>query len=152
LGVFTSCGADEEATALTYVNEGVFYSQPDGFFVHQDLKSLSSGQKCQAVLFTNISCGKQPDKLCEADKTCTWEDKVPSRLRVVNGEIRGSSVRLYVLVDENKLEEFNKKITSGHIDVADYGKVLCSGWRDQPKEIKRKFKVRFCSYVKPVSE
>jgi hypothetical protein len=153
LDVFTSCGADEEATALTYVNEAVKYSPPDDGIIHTQLKKLSSGQTGQPGFFTRIFCGKPSNESCEVDETCTWEDKMfdnSRRVFLVRGKDKGREAWHFVLVDEDKIDAFHKKIASGTIDVADYGQVIRSGWgKDPSEEIIRKIDVRFCRYLKP---
>ena len=53
---------------------------------------------------------------------------------------------LYVLLNEDKIEDFNVNITTGIIDIADYGTVL-DGGQDLPVDIIRK--LRFKSYNDP---
>lgn len=51
---------------------------------------------------------------------------------LVNGKDSGRDVWHYVLVDKEKLLEFQKSIKAGNIDVIKYGKVLSSGWGKNP--------------------
>jgi len=53
---------------------------------------------------------------------------------LVRGKDSGKPLWHYVLVDANKLPIFLKKIEGGSLDVADYGKVLYSGWGENPPE------------------
>ncbi len=46
----------------------------------------------------------------------------------VQGVYNGKDVWHYVLVDKNKLPLFLGKLKTGALDVANYGKILYSGW------------------------
>lgn len=65
---------------------------------------------------------------------------------LVNGQDRGRDAWHYVLVDPPKLSVFRQKTQGGSLDVADYGKVLFSGWgKTPPPEIKEKIKNEYLS-------
>ena len=69
---------------------------------------------------------------------------------MIRGKDRSKQAWHYVLVDEDKVEAFKSKISSGTIDVADYGKVLKSGWGENPpKDISRKIDLRFLPTISP---
>ena len=53
---------------------------------------------------------------------------------LVRGKDNGKAAWHYVYVDKNKLPIFLKKVESGSIDVAEYGKVLYSGWGEDPSQ------------------
>jgi hypothetical protein len=155
LAVFVSCRASEEATVLTYINEGVKYNKVDGDTLHQRWKKLSSGQNCQSFDFTQINCSRKEQESCEADETCTWEDRVfnkKHRVHLVCGEVgSGSAAWCYVFVDEDKLGEFCLKVDTDKIRPADYGEVLYSGsGKTPPKDIQKKIDVRFKFVVSAV--
>ena len=38
----------------------------------------------------------------------------------------------YVVVDEDKVDEFKQQVDKGIVNVADYGRVLFSGWGQEP--------------------
>ena len=152
--IFTSCQPNEEATALCYINEAVRYSEADKGVVFWYGKTLTSGQKTKHTDFKYIRCGKPAIESCEADADCTWNDHLSNKyhlLYLVRGKDRQWDAWHYVLVDEEKLVDFDAKIAAGTIDVADYGRVLKSGWgKDPPKNIARKIDLR-CGYLlKPI--
>ena len=39
-----------------------------------------------------------------------------------------------MLVDKDKKEDFQENIETGNLDVADYGRILCSGWGEYPPQ------------------
>ena len=150
LSVHCSCGADEEATALCFITEASIFDEINKYVVFHSNMKLSSGQTTKYGNFTNIRCSKTATETCEVDSTCTWEDRIfKTRLvYLVRGKDGGSTAWHYVLVDKDKVEDFKAKIKSGSIDVADYGKVLYSGWgEDPPKDITRKVDLRFSPYI-----
>jgi hypothetical protein len=53
---------------------------------------------------------------------------------VVRGKDEGKAAWHYVLVDRVKLPVFLKKADGGPIDVSQYGKILYSGWGENPPE------------------
>ena len=144
--IFTSCQPNEEATALCYVNEAIEYSEADKAIVHfcANGKTLTSGQKTMHTDFKYIYCSKPANESCEADADCTWNNHLKSHLiRIVRGTDRGQAAWHYVLLDEEKVAEFNAKL-GGSMDVAHYGRILKSGWgKDPPKDIEQKIKFRF---------
>ena len=152
--IFTSCQPSEEATALCYINEAVMYSEADKAVLLWTSKTLMSGQKTMHTDFKDIRCSKPADESCETDSDCTWNDhfNIKSRLfYLVRGKDRGHPVWHYVLVDEEKLDNFKAKVVTGTIDIADYGRVLKSGWgKDPPKDIVRKIDLRCGKFLDPV--
>ena len=64
---------------------------------------------------------------------------------LVRGEDRGRTAWHYVLVDEDKVQQFKDKIAARDtINVTAYGTILHSGWgKDPPKNIKDKVDHRF---------
>ena len=151
--VHCSCGADEEATALCYITEANEFDEINKYVVFHGNTKLSSGQTTKCGDFRRIRCSKTATDTCEVDSTCTWEDRIFYKGHLaflVRGKDRGSTAWHYVLVDEDKVEDFKAKLKSGNIDVADYGKVLYSGWgEDPPKDTVRKVDLRFLPYIDP---
>lgn len=65
---------------------------------------------------------------------------------LVTGQDKGRDAWHYVLVDPPKLQVFRAKTQGGSLDVADYGKVLYSGWgKTPPEDIKEKIKDEYLS-------
>lgn len=57
---------------------------------------------------------------------------------LVRGECDNRPVWHYVQVDKLKLPLYKRAVTTDSIDVADYGKVLASGWGEEPPESVKK--------------
>lgn len=75
------------------------------------------------------------------DSYATEEEKllVPkllelSRIRLVRGNDRGRKAWHYVLVDEERMEQFLQDANCSSMDVAKYGRVLRSGWGEDPPQ------------------
>ncbi|XP_019859154.1 PREDICTED: uncharacterized protein LOC109587358 [Amphimedon queenslandica] len=139
----TSCGPNEEATALCYANEANVYSEPDKAVIFYISKTLSSGQTTMHTDFKRIYCSKRANESCKADADCTWNNHCKSHLlRIVRGKDKGWAAWHYLLLDEEKVADFNAKL-GGNIDVANYGRILESGWsKDPPKDIEQKMELR----------
>ena len=74
----------------------------------------------------------------------TLSKKRGNLVYLVRGKDKGKAAWHYVLVDKVKLPVFLKKTQGGSLDVADYGKVLYSGWgQDPPDEIRQKIQDEF---------
>ena len=149
--IFTSCQLSEEATALCYINEAVRYSEADKAVLFWTSKTLTSGQNTMHTDFKDICCSKPADKSCDADSDCTWNDHIKSRLLfIVRGKDNGRPAWRYVLVDEEKLNDYNAQVATGTINVANYGRVLESGWgKDPPEDIVRKINSRYGTFFDP---
>ena len=150
--VFCSCKGDQQATWLTYSEEGV-YLNDELRLNFQSGKKLTSGQTAYIENFTDIRCRKKSDEECEVLPHHTWVDRIINTLNyvyTVRGKDRGRQAWHYVLVDKEKVEEFKAQVATGYIDVAEYGKVLHSGWGENPsKEIEEQITEQFTSYLKP---
>ena len=144
--VFASCQSYQQATILTYVKEAMEVVVSDVVF--DTTKKLSTGQQGVAGDFTMIRCNNKPDEQCEYNcPNQTWTNKLwlSDLVYLVHGKNRGKEFWHYVLVDEDKVEQFKKKINNGCIIyLAKYGKVLYSGWgKDHPQDIKDKIDDQF---------
>lgn len=68
----------------------------------------------------------------------SWVSKIESergdQVYLVRGEDRGRQAWHFVLVDKLKLSLFLKKIATKSLDLEDCGKVLYSGWGEDPPE------------------
>ena len=143
--IFTSCQPNEEATALCFVNEAVLYSEADKAVLFWPNKTLSSGQKTMNTDFKRIYCSKPANESCEADADCTWNNRLKRHLiRLVCGEDKGGTAWHYLLLDKEKVADFNAKLIGRSKDIANYGRVLESGWgKDPPKYIEQKMDLRY---------
>ena len=66
---------------------------------------------------------------------------------LVRGKCRGKAAWHYVLVDEEKEEQFKEQVKTGTVDAADFGKVIHSGWgEDPPQNIVDDIKKRFSAF------
>ncbi|CAK8162348.1 hypothetical protein CAXC1_120030 [Candidatus Xenohaliotis californiensis] len=86
------------------------------------------------------------------EKSKKFNDSFKDRLKssksdlvyLVRGKDGEKSAWHYVLVDRPKLQIFLRKTQGGSLDVADYGKVLYSGWgQDPPQDIVDKINKEF---------
>ena len=151
--IYTSCQLSEEATALCYMNEAAMYSEADKAVLFWTNKTLMSGQKTMHTDFKDIRCSKPADESCEADSDCTWNDRlIKSRLvYLVRGKNKGRPAWHYVLVDEEKLDDFKARVATETINVADYGRKLKSGWGKDPfKYTAHKINLRYSDFVDPI--
>ena len=144
LKVCCSCGANEEATVLCYITEAYEFDETNN--MNYPNMKLSSGQTTKWGNFIDISCNKTATETCEVDSAFTWEALLCRHfVYLVQGKDRGFAAAWhYVLVDEDKVDTFEAKISSGNIDVTDYGNVLESGWgKDPPQDIVHKIDSQF---------
>ena len=136
--VFCSCRGDQKAEMLMYCNEGVFTES--GIFWHRLNKQLTTGQQAFGANFCSIRCRKKSEETCEVPPHHTWMERliVGNFLYLVRGEDKGKPAWHYVLVDKEKEDDFKTKVATGTIDVAKYGKIICSGWGKNPSAEKKK--------------
>ena len=149
LKIFCSCQANEKATVMAYINEAVILNNERGL-IFRTPKKLSSEQTTSWGDFRSIRCGKFANKECEISSS--WEDRFASNyLYTVRGMDKGRKAWHFVLVDKDKVDDFKAQIAAtGNVDVAEYGKVLRSGWgKDPPKDIKRMIDLQYGGTVDP---
>ena len=151
LKIFTSCQPNEEATLLTFCRRGIRYSKEDkGVLLKYDeeikLEQAQKGQNPMYIDFRHIHCYELPEKQCELDSTCTWEDRLGSKRERVF-LVLNEDHWCYVLVDKEKIDEFKVENATKSIKVdeaAEYGKVLYSGsGKNPPYDIKKMLNLRF---------
>ena len=145
--VYCSCKDDQQATMLAYCEEGVLVEE--GILWYYYGKKLSENQQTMGFDFTNIQCRREEE--CEVPAHHTWMDRAINSPYVflVRGKDGDKPAWHYVLVDKEKVEQFKAKIKTGNIDVANYGKVLYSGWgKDPPKEKIKQIDDQFTRYLK----
>ena len=133
--VYCSCHHDQQATMLSYCEEGVYIE--NGTLLYSR-KKLSESQQTSGVDFTIIQCRR--DEECEIPAHHTWMDRIINGRYVylVRGKDKDKPAWHYVLVDEKKENQFKAQVATGNIDVAEYGKILYSGWGKDPPEEKKK--------------
>ena len=151
--MWCSCGANEESTALCYINEAFTYDEVDKRLVIHGNVQLSSGQNTAMGDFRSIRCSKNAKETCEIDSTCTWEDRMfnkSHRVFLVRSKDRGFAIWQYVLVDLDKVDAFIIQFNTGRGNVSDYGTVLYSGrGQNPPKDSVHKVNLRFMPYIDP---
>lgn len=156
LKVFTSCEKNLETTMCLFADKiAAVTAEEDDGYVYYPQGKYDSYRLGICFDFMLIRCNKKHDEPCEVDRSeYSWADRVfnGSLLYCVRGKDRGKPAWHYVLVDEEKEGAFKDKLKTGSVDVADYGKVLKSGWgEDPPKPIKDTMQKRFNKYF-PLDE
>ena len=79
----------------------------------------------------------------------TWDQwRTAERTFLVRGEDRGCAAWHYVKVEDNLEYSNHDALATGHVDVADYGEIVKSGWGKDPtddveKEIEEKYFVNY---------
>ena len=74
----------------------------------------------------------------EADVNMKHMENASERIYLVRGKDRGKQAWLYVLVKKALLPLFSRWTKGGSVDVADFGRVLKSGWgKDPPEDIRK---------------
>ena len=143
--VVSSCKDDQQATMLAYCEEAMYVKE--GTLWYRIKKKLSESQHTAGDDYTAIQCRK--DGECEIPAHHTWMDRFfnGNYLYLVRGKDGGKPAWHYVVVDKKKENHFKTQVATGHIDVAEYGKILCSGWgEDPPKEKKKQMDDQFKAY------
>ena len=145
--VIASCQPDQKAAEPCYSVKGVTVNE-DGTQTFWD-KQLSQ-QKSSWCDVTRLTCCRGPNESChseEALKNWTWQDAVNGGLRskvfIVRGKDRDQPAWHFVLLSnksEAYKEQFLKEVNSDHIDVAEWGYRIESGWGEgPPQDLREKF-------------
>lgn len=98
---------------------------------------------------TFITCKKDAniEDSCSLPEDYTWHKKSEAeRVFLVRGKDRGKPSWHYVQVvdDEETIDLFHKMVKSGHIDVADFGHIIKSGWgQDPPDHVREWIKKKY---------
>ena len=147
INVYCSCRHDQQATMLSCCEDGVYIE--DGTLWYRLQKKLSESQQTISINSTIIQCRR--DKECEIPAHHTWMDRLFNGRYVylVRGKDTDKPAWHYVLVDEKKENQFRAQVATGKIDVAEYGKILYSGWgKDPPEETRKQISERFTQCLK----
>ena len=148
LKIFPSCQANEKAIIGCFAKEGVNISEKDNK-IRFRCKALTSGQTSVYGDFRVLCCSNASGP---CDVSSKWCDRLIARNRLflVRGKDRGRQAWHYVLVDEDKLDDYNALFRDGarpRVNVSKYGKVLQSGWGENPPgSVKGKFDEYFFNY------
>ena len=150
LKIFATCMPMEEASALVYVEAITIKDERIQF---PTAEKLPSGQTPIYGDFRAIRCSNKASEPCKIGMENTWKDRILSKssnVYLVRGKDRGKPAWHFVLVDEEKVDSFRAKVATGNIDVAEYGRVICSGWGEDPPQEKRDMvDLMFSSYIHP---
>ena len=150
LKVFASCQPNQKATLGSFVaQKGILFKEEDCSIYFHNGKKLSDTQNAYGLNLTKTMCVQLegPTRPCQfpdisAKFYWKWEDTIalewkerPSSLMyTVRGQDRGWDAWHIVFVKRELLEDFRKKISTGSIDVANYGYVIESGWGKNPPD------------------
>ena len=148
--VLCSCRGDQKSEMLVYCNEGVYIKEETLWYWGD--KRLTTDQQVLGVDFTIIRCRKMSEETCEVPLHHTWMERLflGRYVYLVRGKDKDKPAWHYVLVDKEKEDDFKTKVATGTIDVADYGKIICSGWGENPPADKKKWvNDRFFQVLKP---
>ena len=149
LRLFPSCKANEKATISCYAKEAVVINDEDNS-IRYYYKTLTSGQTSLWGDFRGLCCSSESGP---CDVSSKWCDRLMTmnQLFLTRGKDRGRPVWHYILVDEDKFEVYAAMFRNGatvpHINLVEYGKVLESGWGENPPEdIKEKIVNYYIEY------
>ena len=148
--IIASCQSDKEATALSFITEGVHYDEEEKGVIHCPENILKSGQNPTGMDFRNIRCScSKRDDACTISCNMSWSNCVSSNIGLIY-TIRGENEdkeKLWhcILVDREEVDNFESSVKSGKkIDISKYGELLCSGWGvDPPKSTVEDLELRF---------
>ena len=94
----------------------------------------------EAVRFKHKSIVKRLFE-SEADVNMKYKENASERIYLVRGKNTGKPAWLYVLVKKALFPLFLRRTKGGSLDVADFGRVLESGWgKDPPEDIRKSIK------------
>ena len=153
LKVYASCLPSQIPTQYRYTVNAI-----DDDLNYYTSKHLSDTQHTYGYNFTRIHCEKSTlsSKLCTVQPGYTWEEwRTTQRVHCVRGKDKGQAAWHYVLIedDDEVLQSFLAKLNAGRLNVADFGRVLKSGWgKNPPKNIKEMIEDRYVNYMYKLSK
>ena len=138
--VYASCQPQERAATNCFFVQAATIDPTSGSLTYYTTMELNESQHCYGVNTTRITCQKSIEEACALRPEFTWRNwREGERIHLVRGKGHGRAAWHYVLLDDDpeKTREYHQAVASGDINVADYGKLLKSGWgRDPPQEVK----------------
>ena len=151
LKIYTSCYPNQKAALDCYIPEGFDFNEDHSNICINVKQMISDSQTTYGYDFTKIRCLQlegpmAPCRLPDIPVKCSWKwedlvaidsNKRPSSLvYTVRGTDRGWDAWHIVLIERELLDAFREKLSTGNVDVADYGYVIKSGWgKDPPDDI-----------------
>ena len=133
LKVYASCQTGKDSTELLHTTRAM--ELENGYVHHYTGRELSAQQKTIGADFTKVRCGKGKEKECGIAPDATWStagEVISYRKHIVRRQEQGRQVWYFVVVDDDaeKIKNFIDK--RGNVDLIEYGKVLKSGWGNDP--------------------
>ena len=131
-----SCKSNQIPTGYCFSISGVINNKNTGEISFWSSKQLLDTQTTYGIDSSLLRCSnKSITEQCTLKPGYAWRKKEEGRrVYLVRGKDRGRPAWHYVLVvdDEDTMRKFLEKVSSGQVDVADYGRVLHSGWGEYP--------------------
>ena len=138
--VYASCQPQERAATNCFFVLAATDDPAVGTLCYYTTMALNKSQHCYGARTTTVTCKKSAEEACTLRPEFTWRKwREEERIYLVRGKDQGQAVWHYVLLDDDpeKTRELYQAAASGHYDLSDYGKVLKSGWgEDPPQEVK----------------
>ena len=141
--VFASCLSNEIPMELAFSTHCAQNDKNLGslsYTIGLRSKEIHEGQHLSGQDFTCVRCNNKINEPCTMAPGSTWQRwSTAERLFIVRGKDRGQPAWHYVLLvdDEDTITAFHKKTNKGSLDVANYGKVIKSGWgQDPPNDLR----------------
>ena len=143
--IIASCKSYQIPTEYRHLVSGAYNDKNSGGIRFRRFKQLLETQTMYHIDPSELQCSNNTiTEPCTLQPGYTWrKEEEGRRVYLVRGKDRGRPVWHYVLVvdDEDTLDNFKEKVKSGRFDVADYGRVLHSGWgKDPPTDIRERIK------------
>lgn len=142
LKVYASCRPKESAAARCFFVRG-FENDPKngGVFCYTDVE-ISESQHCFGVNTTEITCNKKSiEEMCILQPQSTWMKwREMKRLQLIKSTYCGHAIWRYVLFDDDpeKMKNYYQKKAAADeteiVNLRDYGKIIRSGWGDEPPQ------------------
>ena len=149
--VSTSCLANEIPAELAFSTHGIKNNPNTGIMTFNGPNyrgnEIHDGQHPSKLDFTQVRCKNKIDQPCTMVPGSTWDQwRTAERIFLVTGEDRGRACWHYVKGDDNEdtQKAFHDALATGHIDVADYGEIVKSGWgKDPPDDVKKEIEEKY---------
>ena len=139
--VYTSCQSYEIPTEYRYSVCGAYNDKNTRQISFWQRKPLLTTQRTDSIDCSKLHCdNKTIDEPCTLKPHYTWKKAIEGkRLRIVRGEDQGRPAWQYILLEDdidiqNNFEAHYAEGSThtGMIDLTNYGKILASGWGENP--------------------
>ena len=137
LKVFASCKSNQIPYRLAYSTRGIGNDKNSGAcFIKSSGKEIEKDQNTTHLDATIIRCeNKDIDAKCTLRPDYSWKTMSECKqVFLVRGKERDRPCWHYVLLvdDQETIDKFQENENSGNVDASNYGKVLESGWGEEP--------------------